>query len=91
MMADRIRDEGARGDEQPSEGDRLKEELRHSDLGMVRVYEDLIEILIRKHHISITELPLAAQEKFLRRKELRAAVSSLTSLLDSDVDTTPLP
>ena len=56
-----------------------------SDLQLIRVLEDLIEILIEKNIIRLTELPEAAQSKLLSRKKVREAVSDfLTS--DTDFD-----
>ena len=42
-----------------------------SDLAMVRVVEDLIDVLIAKSLISINDLPQAVQLKLLKRKNLR--------------------
>ena len=43
----------------------------NSDLAMVRVIEDLIEILTIKSIISLTEFPQAVQLKLLARSSLR--------------------
>jgi hypothetical protein len=43
----------------------------HSDLAMIRVIEDLIEILTAKSIISIAEFPQAVQLKLLARSSLR--------------------
>jgi hypothetical protein len=43
----------------------------NSDLAMVRVIEDLIEILTAKSVISLTEFPPAVQLKLLARNSLR--------------------
>ena len=45
--------------------------LTQSDLDLVRVLEDLIDLLNEKHLILFTDLPAAAQEKLLKRKHLR--------------------
>ena len=42
-----------------------------SDLSMVRVLEDLIETLIKKSIINITELPPQVQDKLTTRKKMR--------------------
>lgn len=42
-----------------------------SDLAMVRVIEDLIDILLAKSIISINDLPQSVQLKLLARKNLR--------------------
>ncbi len=47
------------------------QDLLLSDLSMARVIEDLIEILINKNVLMLTELPEAAQTKILTRKSIR--------------------
>ena len=42
-----------------------------SDLSMARVLEDLIETLVKKSVINITELPPEVQDKLTARKKLR--------------------
>lgn len=42
-----------------------------SDLAMVRVIEDLIDILVKKSIISMNDLPQPVQLKLLKRKSLR--------------------
>jgi hypothetical protein len=46
--------------------------LMSSDASMVRVVEDLIDLLMAKKLILFTELPPQAREKILGRKQLRA-------------------
>lgn len=46
--------------------------LNASDPDMVRVLEDLIELLVKKQLISLEELPETAQLKLLYRKNTRA-------------------
>lgn len=50
-------------------------ELHHTDTQMIRVIEDLIELLIDKHIIQLTELPRAAQQKIFNRKKIRRLLS----------------
>ena len=57
-----------------------------SDLEMIRVYEDLIDILISKRIVVLTDFPTAAQEKLVRRKRLRSSLSSLTEVLAPEDD-----
>ena len=45
--------------------------LHSSDQEMMRVLEDLIDLLSEKRLIQFTELPLAAQKKILSRKWVR--------------------
>ena len=61
-------------------------DMRQSDLEMIRVYEDLIDILISKRIVVLTDFPTAAQEKLVRRKRLRSSLSSLTEVLAPDDD-----
>ncbi|TPE48903.1 hypothetical protein FJM67_12805 [Maribrevibacterium harenarium] len=48
-----------------------QELLEASDQDMMRVLEDLIDLLTSKRLIQFTELPLAAQKKLLSRKWVR--------------------
>lgn len=56
------------------------------DEELVRVVEDLIDVLIAKNVLRLTDLPLPAQEKLLSRKRLRQQLvqPQTASLLDSD-------
>jgi hypothetical protein len=60
--------------------------LETSDLHMVRVLEDVINLLIERNVIRFTDLPSAAQGKLLSRRALREAVN----LLDDEDDNIPL-
>ena len=65
----------------------FRPDMMQSDLAMIRVYEDLIDILISKHVVELTDFPPAAQEKLMRRKRLRSSFSNLTEALEiSDED-----
>lgn len=56
-------------------------ELLKSDLEMIRVYEDLTDILISKRLVALTDFPQAAQEKLMRRRRLRSSLSPITEIL----------
>ena len=58
--------------------------LRESDTDLVRVLEDLIEMLTAKGVILFTELPVSAQQKILLRKRLRKDRSNSLDLLGED-------
>lgn len=59
--------------------------LNESDTEVMRVSEDLIELLIEKNIIMLTDLPAPAQEKLARRKTARDKMTHLeTILLDED-------
>lgn len=45
--------------------------LSLSDIGIIRILEDLIDLLIRKNIIIFTELPEQAQAKIRERKRVR--------------------
>ncbi len=56
--------------------------LSQSDFGLIRVIEDLIDLLIEKHIIIFTELPVAAQNKLLDRKSVREHLDN--SIIDTE-------
>ena len=53
---------------------------------MVRVLEDLINLLIDNGVIRITDLPEAAQQKLLERGALRSKFGYLGTLFASDLE-----
>lgn len=59
--------------------------LSQSDLGFIRVLEDLIDLLLARSVIMFTDLPPAAQEKLLARRKVRAGMHHL-GLLDDERD-----
>ena len=59
-------------------------QLKQSDLEMIRVLDDLIQVLTSKGVIRITDLPPAAQAKFLERTQARAALGGLSELINDD-------
>ncbi len=73
-----------------NDGSDDRPDMRQSDLEMIRVYEDLIDILISKRIVVLTDFPAPAQEKLVRRKRLRSSLSSLTEVLGPD-DESELP
>ena len=60
--------------------------LAQSDLGIVRIVEDLVDLLIERDLIRFTDLPEHAQKKLLERKSLRTALQQRLDLLDNDED-----
>ena len=68
------------------EGGHAKLELRESDLEMIRVYEDLIDLLVEKNLVVFTDFPPAAQDKLLRRKQTRALLGSISEILQPEDD-----
>ncbi|QJI32047.1 tryptophan synthase subunit beta [Pseudomonas sp. ADAK18] len=59
-------------------------QLKHSDSEMIRVLEDLIQVLIQKGVINLTDLPVAAQEKLKDRSSARESLGGLSHLIDDD-------
>lgn len=45
--------------------------LSMSDIGIIRIVEDLIDLLVRKNVIMFTDLPSEAQGKLRERKKMR--------------------
>jgi len=58
--------------------------LRHSDLELVRVLEDLVSVLVARGVIRYTDLPEAARRKLHQRAETRAELEGLGGLLDDE-------
>ena len=53
---------------------------------MVRVIEDLVDVLIGKNVFNFTDLPRIAQKKLLNRRQLRRNLSVLTNLVGNADD-----
>ena len=60
-----------------------QEKLATTDLDLVRVLEDLIDLLFKGDVIRFTDFPEAAQEKLLARRSMRSSLHSL-KLLDEE-------
>lgn len=60
--------------------------LAQSDLGLVRVIEDLVDVLIERNLIIFTDLPEAARDKLMTRQTLRQYRNSVSLLSEQDVD-----
>ena len=59
-------------------------QLKQSDLDMIRVLDDLVQVLMNKGVLRITDLPPAAQSKLLSRTQARVALGGLNRLIDDD-------
>ncbi|KTD22610.1 hypothetical protein [Legionella londiniensis] len=55
-----------------------------SDLDLIRVLEDLIQILMEKNLISITDFPLPVIEKLIARQKIRKQFEDVSKLFDED-------
>lgn len=53
------------------------------DLDLIRVLEDLVDVLIERNVITFTDLPAAAQEKIFRRRNKREKHADGGILVDS--------
>lgn len=53
-----------------------------SDLALIRVVEDLVDVLIHRDVIKLTDLPERVQEKLQARRRLRITPASLDLLSD---------
>lgn len=62
----------------------VEQSLAESDLQMARVLEDVVGLLIDKSIIRFTDLPDAAQDKLLQRREMRGSFQAVSLLGDDD-------
>lgn len=62
----------------------LKAVLTASDLRSIRIIDDLVEALLERGVITLTDLPDAARSKLIERKRVRSGLSSMSQLLDED-------
>jgi len=59
--------------------------LSSSDAETVRVIEDLIEVLVDRRLIMLTDLPVPAQQKIISRQSTRQALNRLDNMIvDAD-------
>lgn len=55
-----------------------------SDLAFIRVMEDVIEVLIRKGVLALSDLPGPAQDKLMGRRALRGWLAGVVGVADDD-------
>ena len=60
--------------------------LSQTDIGLARVLEDLVDVLITRGLIQFTDLPEAAQAKLLERRQTRASLTNRLQLLPMNDD-----
>lgn len=65
-----------------SAADSWRQVISYTDLGTIRILEDLIDILVRKNIINFTELPVHAQQRICERKKIREKLVSHDLLVD---------
>ena len=63
-----------------------KNELSSSDSDTIRVIEDLVDVLIRKKLILLTDLPVPAQQKLTERQRMRNELNVLDNLMVDEKD-----
>ncbi|MCK5666764.1 MAG: hypothetical protein KAI17_24910 [Thiotrichaceae bacterium] len=63
-----------------------KAALTSSDYEIIRVIEDVIDLLVKKQTIMFTDLPKPVQRKLGNRKKLRQDIDSLENLINEDSD-----
>ena len=56
--------------------------LSLSDIGIIRILEDLIDLLIKKNVFMLTELPPEAQKKISERKRVREKIGPDNLMVD---------
>ena len=61
-----------------------RQALSDTDSEMVRVIDDLVDLLVAKQVLIFTELPERVQSKLLARKQLRKDVNALQSPMVDD-------
>ena len=64
--------------------DNPHEALAISDAQLLRVLEDLIDLLVRKQIIMYTDLPEQAQAKLFQRQRLREQIPAAALMVDQD-------
>ncbi len=62
--------------------DALAQVLSLSDGSIIRVLEDLVEVLVRKNVILFTDLPVEAQEKIRQRQKMRRKIGREQIMVD---------
>ena len=63
-----------------------KHQLSSSDTETIRVIEDLVDVLIQKKLLLLTDLPAAAQQKLSKRQHMRSELNILGNLMVDEED-----
>jgi len=63
---------------------RERSSLDASDQNLIRVVEDVVDLLIAKGLVLFTELPADAQQKIMRRQKMRSEAGNLQDLISKD-------
>lgn len=62
----------------------IKTLLHTTDTGMIRVIDDVVDLLVSKNIIKFTDLPEEAQQKLLNRKQFRSDLGKDTIIMDDE-------
>ena len=73
-------------DHVPLSAEAARNALADSDLKMVRLVDDLIDLMIEKRVIQFTDLPAAAAEKYLQRQTARYRLQNWSNLIVDEKD-----
>ena len=65
--------------------DLIKDVLKRLDLEMVRVTEDMVDVMIEKNILLFTDLPEPVQNKLLFKKSLRQLLNPQISLIEEEI------
>lgn len=65
---------------------RARQRLSSSDAETIRVIEDLVDVLIEKKLLLLTDLPQAAQKKLMDRQRMRSELGVLDNLMVDEED-----
>jgi len=63
-----------------------RNQLSSSDAETIRVIEDLVDVLIEKKLLLLTDLPHAAQQKLMERQRMRSELGVLDNLMVDEED-----
>jgi hypothetical protein len=63
-----------------------RQRLSLSDAETIRVIEDVVDVLIRKKLLLLTDLPQAAQKKLMARQRMRSELGALGNLVIDEED-----
>jgi 5S rRNA maturation endonuclease (ribonuclease M5) len=66
--------------------DAARNQLSSSDTETIRVIEDIVDVLIQKKVILLTDLPEAAQQKLSERQRMRSELNDLGNLMVDEAD-----
>lgn len=65
--------------------DLIKVILTKLDLGMVRVIEDMVDVMVEKELILFTDLPEPVQNKLLFKRAIRQSISCDSNFMEEEI------